>query len=114
MEPTGERVDGCILLWVVGSWLQAGDSELQELINSCHSQGLGWGLKEAQTQRGFTGPVGPPLPRRLSHTGSPVWLCLVRVVLGSVASEPRGEYPCWASSLISSPMSAPEKCSKVT
>lgn len=34
---------------VVGSWLQAGGlSELQELVNSYPSQGLGWGLKEAQ------------------------------------------------------------------
>lgn len=53
VEPAGERADGCILLWVVGSWLQAGDSELQELTSSHHSQGLRWGLKEAQTQRGL-------------------------------------------------------------
>ena len=43
--------------------------------------------------------MGPLLLPRLSHTGSPVWLCLVRVVLGSVASEPQGEYMCWVSSL---------------
>lgn len=71
------------------------------------------GPKSPNPER-FTGPVGPPLLPRLSQTGSPVWLCLVRVVLGSVASEPRGKYACWASSLISFPMSAPEKCSKVT
>ena len=100
MEPTGERADGCILLWSGGELAPGWRlSELQELVNSHHSQGLGWGLKEAQAQRGFIGPVGPLLLPRLSHTGSPVWLCLVGVVLGSVASEPQGEYMCWVSSL---------------
>lgn len=92
MEPTGGRGDGCVFLGGSGggSWLQAGGSCVAGTYKFTSFSGPGRRAWEAQAQSRFIGPVGPPPLPGLTHSGSPAWLCLVRVSLRPVASEALG------------------------